>query len=159
MHASCGGARASPPRHHAPSWPDTFLPCACPPLRSSSGNHMELRSNPPIFVYSDAPLTTSDGMAVAQPTPGAAGYSLMISDQQVRPRCSSAGSLVLLPSCHHTHQTRQTFIKASAPHDVASWCSWLLPSSPAACTELWCITNLCGCSLAHLARHALSSGV
>jgi hypothetical protein len=77
-------------QHKGHSRPPALMPSPPPPLphthhRTSAGNNLELRSNPPTFVYSDAPLTTSDGVAVAQPAPGAAGYSLMLSDQQVCP--------------------------------------------------------------------------
>ncbi|KAL6765981.1 concanavalin A-like lectin/glucanase domain-containing protein [Haematococcus lacustris] len=50
---------------------------------SGNNNHLALRSNPPLFVYSTAPLAFSDGRPVALPLPGAGGYSLALSDQQV----------------------------------------------------------------------------
>ncbi len=57
--------------------------CCCP-RRSGSGNHLALRSNPPLYVYSTAPLAFSDGRPVAPPLPGAGGYSLALNDKQVR---------------------------------------------------------------------------
>ncbi|KAJ9505103.1 hypothetical protein QJQ45_027561 [Haematococcus lacustris] len=78
--------------------PAARLPAAPPPphrtsrLRQTAGrialdssgnnNHLALRSNPPLFVYSTAPLAFSDGRPVALPLPGAGGYSLALSDQQ-----------------------------------------------------------------------------
>lgn len=47
------------------------------------GNKLELRSNPPLFVYSTAPLTMSDGSMVLDPVPGAAGTALKLHDRQV----------------------------------------------------------------------------
>ncbi len=54
--------------------------------RSTNANHLALRSNAPLYVYSTAPLALSDGRPVAQPTPGAGGYSLRLHDKQVRAR-------------------------------------------------------------------------
>jgi len=51
--------------------------------RSGNKNHLELRSNPPQWVYSTAPLTEPDGAPVPPPTPGAAGYALALHDRQV----------------------------------------------------------------------------
>ncbi len=45
--------------------------------------HLLLRGSAPLFVYSTAPLTSSDGRPVQPPTPGAGGYSLALSDKQV----------------------------------------------------------------------------
>lgn len=52
--------------------------------RQPAGNHLQLRSNPPEFVYSYAPLTTPQGAPVAAPQPGAGGYALALHDKQVR---------------------------------------------------------------------------
>jgi len=50
---------------------------------SGHGQHLALRSRPPQMVYSTAPLAHADGRPLRQPAPGAAGYSLALSDQQV----------------------------------------------------------------------------
>lgn len=47
------------------------------------GNVLLLRSSAPQFVYSTAPLSTSDGKPVKGPQPGAGGYSLALHDKQV----------------------------------------------------------------------------
>jgi hypothetical protein len=51
--------------------------------KSGQGNSLQLRSQSPQFIYSTAPLTLSDGRPVKLPTPGSAGYSLALNDQQV----------------------------------------------------------------------------
>lgn len=51
--------------------------------RGGRSQHLQLRSNPPQYVYSTAPLTASDGTPVAAPTPGAGGHSLALHDRQV----------------------------------------------------------------------------
>lgn len=50
---------------------------------SGSGNHLLFRSDIPLYEYSTAPLTMTDGRPVKPPSPGAGGYSLSLSDQQV----------------------------------------------------------------------------
>ncbi|MEW5305376.1 MAG: hypothetical protein WDW36_007919 [Sanguina aurantia] len=50
---------------------------------SGAGNHLQLRSNTPLYVYSTAPLTNSEGVLVPPPKPGAGGYSLALHDKQV----------------------------------------------------------------------------
>jgi hypothetical protein len=59
--------------------------------KSPNANHLQLRSNPPHWEYSYAPLTQTDMMPVMPPVPGAAGYALALSDRQVR-RGRSAGA-------------------------------------------------------------------
>jgi hypothetical protein len=54
---------------------------------SGNSNHLELRSDPPQFIYSTAPLTLPDGRPVKPPTPGAGGYSLALNDEQVGRQC------------------------------------------------------------------------
>ncbi|GBF95915.1 hypothetical protein Rsub_08038, partial [Raphidocelis subcapitata] len=51
--------------------------------RTSGANHLSLRSNPPEWVYSYAPLTLPDGTPAPPPTPGRAGYAMRLHDNQV----------------------------------------------------------------------------
>jgi hypothetical protein len=48
-----------------------------------SKNHLVLRSNPPTWSYSYAPLVTPDGTPVSKPAAGAAGYAMALHDRQV----------------------------------------------------------------------------
>ena len=50
---------------------------------SGTGNHLDLRGSGPSFVYSTAPLTMPDGKLMRPAMPGAGGYALALSDQQV----------------------------------------------------------------------------
>jgi hypothetical protein len=50
---------------------------------SGANNHLALRSSPPMYVYSTAPLSFTDGRPVGPPLPGAGGYSLRLNDKQV----------------------------------------------------------------------------
>ncbi|KIY95455.1 hypothetical protein MNEG_12507, partial [Monoraphidium neglectum] len=47
-------------------------------------NHLQLRANPPEWVYSYAPLTLPDGTPGAPPAPGKAGYAMRLHDNQAR---------------------------------------------------------------------------
>lgn len=60
--------------------------CAPPLPLTSAGNSnaLLLRGSAPAYVYSTAPLSTNDGAPLPPPTPGAGGYSLALSDKQVR---------------------------------------------------------------------------
>jgi len=68
--------------------------------RRPAGNHLALRSNPPSFVYSYAPLTAPDGGVVPPPTPGAGGHALRLHDRQVCGErvCAGGASPGRLPS-------------------------------------------------------------
>ncbi|GLC46629.1 hypothetical protein PLESTM_001898600 [Pleodorina starrii] len=58
-------------------------PLALDAAGGSSPNHLLLRGNAPLYVYSTAPLAASDGKPLPGPIPGAGGYSLALSDRQV----------------------------------------------------------------------------
>ncbi|KAI8473932.1 MAG: concanavalin A-like lectin/glucanase [Monoraphidium minutum] len=51
--------------------------------RTANNNHLQLRANPPVWVYSYAPLTSPDGTPAEPPSPGRSGYALRLHDRQV----------------------------------------------------------------------------
>lgn len=51
--------------------------------QTANGNHLQLRANPPEWVYSYAPLTLPDGAPAPLPAPGRAGYAMRLNDNQV----------------------------------------------------------------------------
>lgn len=58
------------------------LLCCCV-LCAANLNYLELRSNPPQWVYSTAPLTAKDNTKVTPPLPGGAGFAMALHDKQV----------------------------------------------------------------------------
>lgn len=50
---------------------------------SGNKNDLTMRSSPPEYIYSSAPLTDNAGVALPPPQPGAAGYALALHDKQV----------------------------------------------------------------------------
>ncbi|GLI61536.1 hypothetical protein VaNZ11_003916, partial [Volvox africanus] len=58
-------------------------PLALDAAGGSAPNHLQLRGNAPLYVYSTAPLAAADGKALPGPMPGAGGYSLALNDRQV----------------------------------------------------------------------------
>jgi len=65
---------------------------------STNKNNLVLRSNPPLWAYSYAPLVAPDGTLVSPPTPGAAGYAMALHDRQV----------LILPDFHDFPSTEIT---------------------------------------------------
>ncbi len=73
---------------------------------SPNGNHLEVRADPPQFVYSTAPLTLADGRPVRKAAPGSSGYSLALNDQQV-----GEEQLPCWHSITHKRSVRQVLIR------------------------------------------------
>ncbi|KAI8469316.1 MAG: concanavalin A-like lectin/glucanase domain-containing protein [Monoraphidium minutum] len=75
--------------------------------RTPNQNHLQLRANPPVWVYSYAPLTGPDGSPAAPPTPGRAGYAMRLHDRQARggPR---GARVLMVPEFHDFPSTAIT---------------------------------------------------